>query len=184
MRAVKVDFVIDPTPKSKSHHRHHASLLHRLQQLMRSAHRPLRHVNMTRVKGVYEVRIFNEMRANDSEVARRVDSLQLYNKFSDLNRMLTRSLAHSGSQGVILDDVGYASRHMLHRRALHHGELADCVEEGLLQDARRSHQYVVLIAFVFLGLTTCVGSLVFTIKQPSTVPSRMNPLVRQGGEVG
>jgi len=178
MHAVNVDFIVDPEPASKVRDRwHHASLLHRLQQLVRrEEERPMRHVNMTQVKAVYEVRIFSEMRHNGSEVARRIDSLQTYSKFSDLNRMLAKSLVRDSSDGVVLDDIGYAARHKLHRAPLSKTDLSNCIEEEMLHDARRQHQYIVIISLGLVALTTCVGSAVFTIKHPSHVPSRMNPL--------
>lgn len=178
MHAVNVDFIVDPEPVPRVRDRwHHASLINRIQQLMRSSkERPMRHVNMTQVKAVYEVRIFPEMRRNGSEVARRIDNLQTYSKFSDLNRMLAKALVRDSSDGVVLDDIGYAARHELHRSALTKTELSNCVEEEMLHDARRAHQYIVILSLILVALTTCVGSAVFTIKHPSHVPSRMNPL--------
>merc|ERR1719316_2103980 len=138
------------------------------------------HVNVTQIKAVYEVRIFKEMRFSDSEIGRRVDNFQIYSKFSDLNRLLGRSLAqvdgHS-MDGVMLDDVGYASRHQLWRPPLSSDELADCAEEVSLHDARQIHQFIVAVSLIMVALITCAGSTVFTIKHASSVPSRMNPLV-------
>jgi len=138
------------------------------------------HVNVTQIKAVYEVRLFPEMRTNDAEVGRRVDKFQIYSKFADLNRLLTRSLSqvdeHS-MEGVMLDDVGYASQHQLWRPPLTADELKDCVEEVSLHDARQLHQFIVAISLIMVALITCAGSTVFTIKHASSVPSRMNPLV-------
>lgn len=137
------------------------------------------HVNVTQIKVVYEVRIFEEMRTSDPEVGRRVDKFQIYSKFSDLNRLLSRSLASvDGMDNVMLDDVGYASRHNLERPALTQDDLADCAEEVMLHDARQIHQFIVAVSLLIVALITCAGSTVFTIKHASSVPSRMNPLVQ------
>lgn len=199
MRAVHLDFVYNAAPymeESKRHkHKHHhdqgdkvtTSLLHRFEMLVRrTPHRmvrPLGHLNMTQVKVVYEARIFDEMRLPASEVARRIDSLQIYSKFSDFNRLLIRQLEStrgtsklSAYDSVMLDDIGYASRHELPRPVISEENLDDCIEECLLHDARINHQYVVAISLVLVVLITCIGSAVFTIKRPSIVPSRLNPL--------
>lgn len=151
-----------------------------LMRSMRLADKTKTHVNVTQIKAVYEVRIFKEMRYSDAEVSRRVDKFQIYSKFSDLNRLLGRSLAqvdgHS-MDGVLLDDVGYATRHEVSRPPLSSGDLADCVEEVSLHDARQLHQFIVAVSLIIVALITCAGSTVFTIKHASSVPSRMNPLV-------
>merc|ERR1719160_2118141 len=134
-------------------------------------------MNVTQIKAVYEARIFKEMKISDAEVGRRVDRFQVYSKFSDLNRLLSRSLAliegHSMS-GAMLDDVGYASRHQLSRPPLSGDELADCSEEVSLHDARQIHQFIVAVSLIIVALITCAGSAIFTIKHASSVPSRMN----------
>mmetsp|Transcript_44770 Transcript_44770/g.140310 ORF Transcript_44770/g.140310 Transcript_44770/m.140310 type:complete len:125 (-) Transcript_44770:21-395(-) len=122
------------------------------------------------------------MRTNESEVARRIDDLQVYGRFSEFNRLLGRAMARGSSEGILLDDLGYGSRCVQDGPQLSRGELAGCAEEETLRDARRTHQYVVALAMVLLVLTTCVGSAVFTIKHPSVVPSRMNPLTRANEE--
>lgn len=151
-----------------------------LMRNMRLADKTKTHVNVTQIKAVYEVRIFKEMRYSDAEVSRRVDKFQIYSKFSDLNRLLGRSLSqvdgHS-MDGVLLDDVGYATRHEVSRPPLSSGDLADCVEEVSLHDARQLHQFIVAVSLIIVALITCAGSTVFTIKHASSVPSRMNPLV-------
>jgi len=138
------------------------------------------HVNVTQIKAVYEVRIFKEMRTSDAEVGRRIDKFQIYSKFSDLNRLLGRSLSQVDGRsmdGVMLDDVGYASRHKLTRPPLAKEELSDCAEEVSLHDARQIHQFIMAMSLIIVALITCAGSTVFTIKHASSVPSRMNPLV-------
>jgi len=155
---------------------HAANLMRR----MRAEDRERSHVNVTQIKAVYEVRIFKEMRTSDAEVGRRIDKFQIYSKFSDLNRLLGRSLSQVDGrtmEGVMLDDVGYASRHQLWRPPLSHDELADCAEEVSLHDARQIHQFIVAVSLIMVALITCAGSTVFTIKHASSVPSRMNPLV-------
>lgn len=189
MNAVNVDFIVDPLPPPKQDRRpdHPASLVHRIRQLIRSdspsrREHPLQHVNMTQVKASYEVRIFREIRVSEAEVARRIDRLQMYSRFSELNRLLTRALATSDpifSDSVMLDDIGYASRHLVSRPALTKGQVGDCIEEGELSDARQRHQYAVAASLLLVVLITCAGSAVFTIKSPSLVPSRMNPLGSQ-----
>merc|ERR1719502_354835 len=150
---------------------------------MRMGDRERSHVNVTQIKAVYEVRIFKEMKTTDAEVGRRIDRFQIYSKFSDLNRLLGRSLSQVDGRsmdGVMLDDVGYASHHQLTRPPLSSGELADCVEEVSLHDARQLHQFIVAMSLIMVALITCAGSTVFTIKHASSVPSRMNPLVSSG----
>lgn len=151
-----------------------------LMRSMRAQDRDRSHVNVTQIKAVYEVRTFTEMRTSDAEVGRRIDKFQIYSKFSDLNRLLGRSLSqvegHS-FDGVMLDDVGYASRHQLSRPPLSESDLADCAEEVSLHDARQIHQFVMAMSLIMVALITCAGSTIFTIKHASSVPSRMNPLV-------
>lgn len=186
MHAVNVDFLLDPSI-SEDGRRGEASFVHRLTQLMRGkeSKKERRHhrMNMTQVKASYEVRMFPQMRMPEAEVARRIDRLQLYSKFGELNRLLQRSLSGSDypfADTVAVDDVGFASRHVTPRPAMLKSAVADCVEEGLLYDARRWHQSVVGISLVLVVLITCAGSAVFTIKHPSIVPSRMNPLMGGG----
>lgn len=133
--------------------------------------------NVTQLRAVYEVRIFDEMNVNEAEVARRIDQLQIYGKYTELSRMLQHSFAKSGvDDNVMLDDVGYASRHVLQRPLLHSQDISDCTEEVLLKNARRAHQLVLLFSFLMIACIACAGSAVFTIKQPSMVPSRLNSL--------
>jgi len=143
------------------------------------------HMNVTQMKAIYEVRIFDEMRTSAKDVEHRINRFQMYSKFSDLRHMLSRELSPILSlpsdrayQNVMLDDVGYASRHQLNRQPLSHGELADCVEEVALHNARQIHQFIVAVALLVVALITCAGSTVFTIKHATSVPSRMNPLIR------
>lgn len=188
MHAVKVDFVVDPMPlpkvRTQQHESHAASLLHRLKNLLRvdgeRKDHPLQHINMTQVKATYEVRIFPEMRLKEPEVARRIDRLQIYHKFSDLNRIMARAVASENpalADSVMLDDIGYASRHVVDRPQLSRPQLDSCIEESLLQDARMVHQYIMGFCLALIILITCAGSVVFTVKTPSIIPSRMNPLI-------
>lgn len=151
-----------------------------LMRSMRAEEKWPSHMNVTQIKAVYEVRTFKEMRVSDVEVGRKIDRFQLYSKFSDLNRLLGRSLAQVGGNGMdspTLDDVGYSTRHRQMRAPLSHDELKDCVEEVSLHDARQIHQFVMAMALIIVALITCAGSTVFTIKHASSAPSRMNPLV-------
>lgn len=143
------------------------------------------HMNVTQMKAIYEVRIFDEMHTSATDVEHRINRFQLYSKFSDLRHMLSRELSpvlelpsNTAYRNVMLDDVGYAARHQLNREPLSHGELADCVEEVALHNARQIHQFIVAVALLVVALITCAGSTVFTIKHATSVPSRMNPLIR------
>jgi len=179
MEKTRVNYLVDPFPRARKNFHQHYSLLHRLQQLVRrGSDQTLQHVNITRVRAVYEVRIFQEMRLNASEVAMKIDRLQIYSHFSEFGQWLARTLVRRGTFSVVLDDVGYASRQVLPRSALTRREVSDCMEEGLLRDARIAHQYVLMLAVILIILTVCVGSAVFTMKHPSSVPSRLNPLTR------
>lgn len=196
MRAVNIE-VIEPRPWGKEES-FGASMLERTKRVMRldqeEHHKDARQrlngeartgdrINVTQVKAAYEVRIFSEMRSKTAEVAVRVDKLQLYTHFSELNRHLGHSLASMDKyplENVMLDDIGYAARHELKRPPIVFDSAADCVEEGLLADSRIIHQYVMAFSLTLVGLTTCAGSTVFTIKHASGVPSRLNPLVPSG----
>jgi len=179
MEKTRMNYLVDPFPRARKHFHQHYSLLHRLQQLVRRGNdQTLRHVNITRARAVYEVRIFQEMRLNASEIAMKIDRLQIYSHFSGLGQWLARTLVQGATFSVVLDDVGYASRQVLPRSAMTRREVMDCFEEGLLRDARIVHQYVLILAVILIILTICVGSAVFTMKHPSSVPSRLNPLVR------
>lgn len=194
MRAINIDVMdkepedLPPSPagdivNSDKETKGSSTLLEHAQMMMRrmrSEERTMQHVNVTQIKAVYEVRIFPEMRTTESEVGRRVDKFQIYSKFSDLSRLLARSMSEVDRHqfdGVTLDDVGYASKHTLMRPPLSAEDLGDCTEEGLLHDARQVHQFVVAVSLIMVALITCAGSTVFTIKHASSVPSRMNPLV-------
>lgn len=159
---------------------HAATLMRRMQ----GEDREKSHVNVTQIKAVYEVRTFKEMRTSDAEVGRRIDRFQIYSKFSDLHRLLGRSLSQIDEfsmDGVMLDDVGYAGRHQLMRPPLSNNDLEDCAEEVQLHDARQLHQFIMAMCLIVVALITCAGSTVFTIKHASSVPSRMNPLVQRDG---
>jgi len=137
-------------------------------------------VNFTRVKASYEVRIFPEMRVSSKEMVQRIDRLQIFSRFADLNHVLVRSLIHrvrsKPAESAMLDDVGYGRREVKPREVLPALQLADCMEEGLLQDAREAHQYVIAFCCILVLFITCAGSAIFSLKQPSIVPSRTNPL--------
>jgi len=157
---------------------------YKLAQMMRRGHAAdaFRQMNFTRVKASYEVRVFPEMRVTSKDVVQRIDRLQIFSRFADLNHLLVRSLAHRSAharpaEGVMLDDIGYGLREVKPRMALPAVELADCMEEGLLSDAREVHQYVIGLCCVLVLLITCAGSAIFSLKQPSLVPSRTNPLL-------
>lgn len=144
---------------------------------------PFEAYNITRIRATYEVRIFPAMRASMPQIARRIDLLQTYIRFNDFSRMTASSLAttvgpdRSNSISVVLDDLGYGSVQYLQRPALENEGLEDCIEEGRLYDARQVHKFVVAFSMVLIVLTTCAGSAVFAIKQPTSVPSRLNPLL-------
>lgn len=177
IRAINIDLVEPDPPRRRLTH---VSLVQHWQRMMRNDEQFISHVNVTQIKAVYEVRIFDQMRYSDNDVARRIDRFQIYGKFSELARLLVRSFARNdkgGMEGVVLDDVGYASRHMLWRPPILAADMQDCVEEVMLHDTRQVHQYVVALSLVLVAFITCAGSAVFTIKHPSIVPSRLNPLV-------
>lgn len=159
-----------------------SQLVQGIRQLMRRAKDPdALDTNFTRVRVSYEVRVFGEMRAGASEIADRIDGLQIYGRFVDLSRSIARSLFRFQQsellENVLLDDVGYSFRREEPRPPMKPQEVVDCVEEGLLQDAREDHQYVVLFCCMLVCLIACAGSAVFALKQPSVVPSRANPLL-------
>lgn len=197
MRAINID-VIDKlelekvSEKDNSHQQSEgSSILERAASLMRhmradeESDAEKSHVNVTQIKAIYEVRIFPEMKVSEAEVGRRIDKFQIYSRFSDLSRLLSRSLGLLDGQsmdGVLLDDVGYASKHDLWRPPLSKDELADCAEEVSLHDARQIHQFIMAVALIMVALITCAGSTIFTIKHASSVPSRMNPLVVNNGD--
>lgn len=169
------------------------SLVGRLSHLMRRVSilrvRPARlqqqeHLNISEVKGVYEVRIFKEMGLSAAVVASRIDRLQLYNKFAEFGSRLTRSLSSEELRFaalVTLDDVGRAWSHTEQRPALSRDAASTCIEEELLRRARWVHQYVLVLALFIVVMIVWTGSTIFTMKQPSVVPSRMNPLIRAAG---
>jgi len=187
MRAINIDVIdkidLEEEASEKAEKSESTTLLEHAANLMRRMRvedSSRSHVNVTQIKVVYEVRVFKEMRISDAEVGRRIDKFQIYSRFSDLNRMLGRSLAHvdgHAMENVMLDDVGYASRHHLTRPALGGSDLEDCAAEVALHDARQMHQFIVAVSLIMVALITCAGSTVFTIKHASSVPSRMNPLV-------
>jgi len=196
MRAINID-VIDKLELEKTSEKDTSqqqgsgsSILERAASLMRhmrsdDSDTEKTHVNVTQIKAIYEVRIFDEMKVNEAEVGRRIDKFQIYSRFSDLSRLLSRSLAQLDGQamdGVLLDDVGYASKHDLWRPPLSKDDLADCVEEVSLHNARQIHQFIMAVALIMVALITCAGSSIFTIKHASSVPSRMNPLVVNNGD--
>jgi len=156
-----------------------AQLLRRTSHISADAFRKM---NFTRLKTSYEIRVFPEMRVASKEVVSRIDRLQIFSRFADLNHVIGRNLIHRANlvqpaEGVMLDDVGYAVREVKQRSDMSTGQLTDCMEEGLLQDAREVHQYVIALSCVLVLLITCAGSAIFSLKQPSIVPSRMNPLL-------
>lgn len=197
MRAINID-VIDKLELDKTSEKDVSqqqgsggeSILERAASLMRNmrsdeSDTEKSHVNVTQIKATYEVRIFDEMKVSEAEVGRRIDKFQIYSRFSDLSRLLTRSLSlldGQGMDGVLLDDVGYASKHDLWRPPLSKDDLADCTEEVSLHDARQIHQFIMAVALIMVALITCAGSTIFTIKHASSVPSRMNPLVVNDGD--
>lgn len=137
------------------------------------------HVNLTQLKAWFEIRVFDEMRNTQTEMAQRIDRLQVYGKFVDVGRRFVRSFQRNFvdfGPVVILDDLGYASRDVLWRSPLSRADIEECYEEALLADARSTHQYVIAASLLLVGFITCAGSAIFTIKHPTNVPSRLNPL--------
>jgi len=186
MRAVNVDVEYQPLALLEKLRRSPVSFTQRFRQIMRHyrAHRlsELELVNLTQVKATYEVRVFDEMRCDVDEVARKVDSLSTFGRFSEFGRATDFSLYElneSLADRTMLDDIGYASTLRVARPPIDRRQRQDCREEMLLEDARVVHEYTVMVAFGLVMLITCAGSAVFTLKQPSLVPSRLNPLIRQ-----
>jgi hypothetical protein len=143
-------------------------------------------VNLTQVKIWYEVRIFNEIRSTQDDIATRVDALQIYGRFADAGKQLSQSFIRTDVDFgpiIVLDDLGYASRDSLHRPPLDKDARLDCVEEMLLRDARVFHEYAVAAALLVAAFTACAGSAVFGLKKHSHVPSRFNMLSRDIGSV-
>lgn len=141
----------------------------------------MEYLNLTQIRVAYEVRIFDEMRITEPDIARRVDRIQTYSKFADLDRMLERSLSEGDLSDlfpeVTLDDAGFASFQQKMRPALHADDLVDCFEEGLLFDARQTHQYTMVASLILVVLIAAASSVLFTVKRTSAVPSRWNPLI-------
>lgn len=144
----------------------------------------MEYLNLTQIRVAYEVRIFDEMRVTEPDIARRVDRIQTYSRFADLDRMLERSLSEGDLSDlfpeVTLDDAGYASFRRKARPALHGDDLVDCTEEGLLYDARQTHQRTMVASLVLVVLIAAASSVLFTVKRTSAVPSRWNPLIDAG----
>lgn len=158
--------------------------LARMAAVMRKAsHIDINHNNFTFLKASYEIRIFPEMRVPAKEMASRIDRLQIFSRFVNLNHVLMHNILHGPPEivadAVMLDDVGYALRDddYTARSPPSTSQLADCIEDGLLQDARETHQYVIAFCCILVLLITCAGSAVFSMKQPSLVPSRAFPLL-------
>lgn len=165
-----------------------AALLNGISRLVRSVEskdkkdvHKLKDMNYTRVKAFFEVRIFPAMRASSEEMNAKIDRLQIYSRFAELSHELVQSLGRrptsQTAETVLLDDIGFAVQKEEFRPSLTDGELGDCIEEGLLQDARQTHQYVVALACLLVVLITCAGSSIFALKHPTLVPSRTNPLM-------
>lgn len=137
--------------------------------------------NFTHLKASYEIRIFPDMRVPAKGVTSSIDRLQMFSRFAELNHLLVRNILHGQSEtlatSVVLDDVGYAEREAAARSPLSALQMADCIEDGLLQDAREVHQYIIAFCCMLVLLITCAGSAIFSLKQPSLVPSRTNPLL-------
>lgn len=116
-------------------------------------------LNFTHLKASYEIRIFPDMRVPAKEITSRIDRLQMFSRFSDLNHVLVRNIVHGQSEtlaeAVMLDDVGYALREMEARSPLSASQMADCIEDGLLQDAREAHQYIIAFCCILVLLITC-----------------------------
>jgi hypothetical protein len=162
-----------------------AALINGITRLVRSdedkdVHK-LRDMNYTRVKAFFEVRIFPAMRASSEEINARIDRLQIYSRFAELSHELVQSLGRrptsQTAETVLLDDIGFAVQKEELRPSPTDAEMGDCIEEGLLQDARQTHQYVVALACLLVVLITCAGSSIFALKHPTLVPSRTNPLM-------
>ena len=138
-------------------------------------------VNLTQVKIWYEVRVFDEMKSSQEDMAARVDALQIYGRFADAGKQLSQSFIRTNVEFgpiIVLDDLGYASRDKLMRAPLNKDQLLDCSEEMLLRDARAFHQYAVAAALLVAAFTACAGSAVFSLKQHNHIPSRFNMLSR------
>lgn len=164
----------------------HPSLVHQVSSYLfgeerRSSrfhrHKKFHPRNVTQVRAIYEVAVFGAMRLNSTQVAHRVDRLQSFSHFADLDVGLMRAIgasqAHPDESG--LDDVGFATVRPSSNR-LTSESVADCLEEGRLHDARTFHQYVMLFSFAFFVLLAGAGTAVFSVQQASSVPSRVNPL--------
>jgi len=138
-------------------------------------------VNITQVKATYEVCIFPEMREKAEAVERKISQLQYFGAFSSFARAFDDSLwslNETLADNAMLDDVGLPQRQWVERPALSRADQANCRQETMLADAREVHQYVMGAACVLIMMITCAGSAVFALKQPSHVPSKLNPLIR------
>lgn len=180
--AVQVTNVHEAQEHAKSHGTRPkaASLTARIQSLIRRATEKQEDLNITRLLATYEVRLLGSKPSSLAEIARSVDQLQTWSKYTELNQLISDSFARATHDDswtrLVLDDVGYASVRTLPRTPPPQDSMDDCLEELLLTQARAVHRWVLVACSLLLLMTTCAGVSVFAMKQPSLAPSRLNPL--------
>lgn len=158
----------------------HVAFQRRVDALLELAVNSKEAQSITEVRIDYEVRVLKELEATDKEIMARVSYLEGYNMFTRFNDDFATALSREDSKlvhKVMLEDVGPASREIVDEEDLSQSKSSACTEEGLLRNARRTHQTVLLLSIALVLLIVCTGSVVFTVKQPSLIPSRLNPLI-------
>jgi len=129
----------------------------------------------------FSIPIFTSMGYNASQVNARVDHLQSFAAFADLDLLLASALRDVGAgNGAGLDDIGEGEIHHASDdgpfTSITADEVADCLAEDDLRLARHHHHIVMVLSFALLALITCAGVALFTAQRSVVVRNRLQAL--------
>lgn len=129
----------------------------------------------------FNLLIFPTMGHNASQISDRIDHLQSFASFADLDLLIGSALRDIGvGNGAGLDDVGEGEIHHASDDGpfarITADEVADCLAEDELRLARHHHHIVMVLCFALLALITCAGVALFTAQRSMVVRNRLHAL--------
>lgn len=145
---------------------------------------PLRYAEVFKLIEVrlsFVIPVFPTMGYNASQVNDRIEHLQSFASFADLDLLLASALRDIGAgSGAGLDDIGEGEIHHATDNApytrITADEVADCLAEDELRLARHHHHIVMVLCFALLALITCAGVALFTAQRSVVVRNRLHAL--------
>lgn len=135
--------------------------------------------SVVEVRLAVEIPVFSALNLNTTDLEARVNHLQIFSSFADLDLLLSYALREIGiGEDSGLDDVGRARVHQVEPNDIAgivtDDEVADCLAEDELRSARSHHHLVMVLSFILVGLITCTGIALFTVQRAVVIRGRVH----------